>query len=293
MTEVQLAEQSKKVGFATEAVQGTSLLDVARSIPSEKIAKNIKAWREQYLANTPYPHIALENFFDPNIINLLVANFPSPNFDGWTITHDPTGHFEQKFNLASYEKIPSQLRLFIDILNSRLFVQFLEELTGIDGLIPDPYLIGGGLHMLARGGRLGLHIDFNRHKEMRLDRRLNILVYLNPEWKKEWGGSLELWNEDVSQKGREYMPLANTLVVFSTTEKSYHGHPDPLTCPADIYRKSIALYYYTNGRPSEEIGADHTTVFKLRPGEKQTYPIKYVLKQLTPPLIWQALARHR
>src|SRR5262249_3578204 len=96
----------------------------------------------------------------------------------------------------------------------------------------------------------------------------------------------------VSQKVREYMPLANTLVVFSTTEKSYHGHPDPLTCPAGVYRRSVALYYYTNGRPSEEIAPDHTTLFKLRPGEKQTYATKYVLKQLTPPLIWQTLARY-
>jgi 2OG-Fe(II) oxygenase superfamily len=286
-----IMEQSAILELAPDATQLASLFDVGRVIPSEKIAQNINVWRERYATNTPYPHIALENFFDPDLIKVLVANFPSPKLSDWKITHDATGHFEEKFNLSSYESIPSPLRLFIDILNSRPFVEFLEDLTGIDGLIPDPHLIGGGLHMLARGGRLGLHIDFNRHKKMRLDRRLNALLYLNLQWKREWGGSLELWNEDVSRKCREYMPLANTLVVFSTTEKAYHGHPDPLTCPADVYRKSVALYYYTNGRPAEESAAVHTTMFKLRPGEKRTFSLKYVLKRLTPPLIWDALAR--
>jgi Rps23 Pro-64 3,4-dihydroxylase Tpa1-like proline 4-hydroxylase len=271
----------------------TNLLDVRQILPIKKIATNMKAWRQQYAANVPYPHIALENFFDLDIIKPLVASFPSPKLEDWTITHDSTGHFEQKFNLASYELIPNPLRLFIDALNCRLFLEFLEELTGIEGLIPDPHLAGGGLHMLGRGGRLGVHIDFNRHKKMQLDRRLNALVYLNPDWKNEWGGSLELWNDDVSKKCREYPPLANTLVVFSTTERSYHGHPDPLTCPPDVYRKSVALYYYTNGRPTEEIGANHSTMFKLRPGEKKSYPLIYILKQLTPPVIWRALARHR
>jgi 2OG-Fe(II) oxygenase superfamily len=294
MSSMQVLGPSQSPKFtSTEACDITSLLDLNRAIPNEKIEKNLAAWRDQYQNNAPYPHIALENFFDPGLIATLVANFPSPKFGGWRITHDATGHFEQKFNLSSYELIPAPLRLFIDVLNSRPFLEFLEQLTGIDGLIPDPHLIGGGLHMLRRGGRLGIHIDFNRHKKMQLDRRLNALVYLNPEWKREWGGSLELWNDDVSKKCREYLPLANTLVIFSTTGKSYHGHPDPLTCPPDVYRRSIALYYYTNGCPSEEVRADHTTVFKLRPGEQRSYSLKYVLKQLTPPLIWQALARNR
>lgn len=263
---------------------------VDQVVDLDRLDANVGEWAHSYQTAAPYPHIAIPDFLKPGVVEQLIDVFPAPSSPDWTVTHDKTGHFEQKFNMVKYEKFPDPIRNFFDIMNSRPIVEFLEQLTGIDGLVPDPHFYGGGLHMLTRGGRLGLHVDFNRHKKMQLDRRLNALLYLNPVWKPEWNGSLELWNEDVSQKVAAYPPIANQLVVFSTTEKSYHGHPDPLECPEDVRRRSLALYYYTNGRPEEEVAADHTTRFKLRPGEKQKWSPKMIAKQITPPVLWEMLA---
>ncbi|TYO60757.1 2OG-Fe(II) oxygenase, partial [Bradyrhizobium hipponense] len=164
---------------------------------------------------------------------------------------------------------------------------FLERLTGIEGLIPDPYLLGGGLHMIPRGGRLAIHADFNIHKKLRLDRRLNLLLYLNYDWKEEWGGALELWDKDVKTKERAYLPIANRMVVFSTTDTAYHGHPDPLRSPKGKYRRSIALYYYTNGRPEDERSADHSTIFRMRPNEVRKRMALDMVKPFVPPIVWQ------
>jgi len=180
----------------------------------------------------------------------------------------------------------------VETLNAPIFLRFLERLVGIDGLIPDPYLSGGGLHMTPRGGRLGIHADFNFHKKLKLDRRLNLLLYLNHNWPPEWGGEFELWDKDVKTKVKSYFPIANRLVVFSTTDISFHGHPDPLNCPRGQYRKSIALYYYSNGRPAEERSEFHSTVFKARPDDRFS-AIRGVVRQLIPPVVWEIGRRLR
>ena len=148
--------------------------------------------------------------------------------------------------------------------------------------------------MIPRGGRLGVHADFNIHKKLGLDRRLNLLLYLNYNWQPEWGGELELWDKDVQSKVKGYLPVANRVVVFSTTDIAFHGHPDPLNCPKGMYRRSIALYYYTKGRPAEEQSGAHSTVFKARPDDvKRLSVVRNVFRQLTPPIVWEILRRLR
>ena len=163
----------------------------------------------------------------------------------------------------------SATRALLYQLNSSVFIDFLETLTGIRGLIPDPHFWGGGVHQIVRGGFLKVHTDFNRHPRLKLDRRLNLLLYLNPEWQEEWGGHLELWDRGMAKCGKRILPIFGRCVVFSTTDFSNHGHPDPLNCPEGMTRKSLALYYYSNGRPSSETAGKHySTSFRRRPGEK-------------------------
>ena len=143
-------------------------------------------------------------------------------------------------------------------------------MTGINEiLIPDPYLIGGGLHELRNDGFLNIHADFNRHPKMKLDRRLNILIYLNKDWKNEYGGQLQLWDKNMKKCEQNIVPTFNRMVIFSTTDSSYHGNPIKVCHPKLISRKSIAMYYYSNGRPSSEnqLG-DHSTIFRKRPDTK-------------------------
>lgn len=148
-------------------------------------------------------------------------------------------------------------------------MEFLEQLTGIQGLVPDPHFIGGGLHQIPRGAKLGIHADFNRYARLKLDRRINALFFLNRDWDPAWGGQLELWDREMKECRRRVDPIFNRLVVFNTTSDSYHGHPDPLACPEHVTRKSIAFYYYSNGRPLRERRIAHSTLWQRRPGHER------------------------
>ncbi|MCK1597306.1 2OG-Fe(II) oxygenase [Bradyrhizobium sp. 164] len=250
--------------------------------------RHAETWADQYRTNRPFPHIGIDDFFDQGIISRLIASYPGEFDASWNRTFLDAGAYEeQKLGLDRFEDFPPYIQQFINALNSRLFLGFLEQLTGVEALIPDPYLLGGGLHMIPRGGRLAIHADFNTHKKLRLDRRLNLLLYLNYGWQEEWGGALELWDRDVRTKERAYLPIANRIVVFSTTDTAYHGHPDPLRSPKGKYRRSIALYYYTNGRPEEEKSADHSTIFKMRPNEVRRRNALDAVKPFVPPIVWQ------
>jgi 2OG-Fe(II) oxygenase superfamily len=277
------------VGPARRSVSiDTEYFGIRSFLPVEKMAQYGKAWTQQYRNNRPFPHIGIDDFFDEGIIKELVASYPGEFDASWNRTFLDAGLYEeQKLGLDRLEDFPPYIQQFVNALNSRIFVEFLERLTGVDGLIPDPYLAGGGLHMIPRGGRLAIHADFNTHRKLRLDRRLNLLVYLNYDWQEEWGGALELWDKDVRTKEKAYLPIANRMVVFTTTDTAYHGHPDPLTSPKGKYRRSIALYYYTNGRPEDEKSDDHTTIFKMRPNEVRRRRALDVVKPFVPPIVWQ------
>ena len=188
-------------------------------------------------------------------------------------------------------------------LNSQPFLEFLQQLTGIkETLIPDPYFEGGGFHEIKPGGYFKMHVDFHKHKLTKLDRRLNILVYLNEDWKEEYGGHFELWERDMSKCVTRILPQFNRLAMFSTTDFSWHGLPDPLTCPPDRSRRSIALYYYTNGRPEGEVNvgdkARITTTFATRDGQdsgkmKVFNSMVNLANDLLPPIIVKAIKKFR
>ena len=194
-----------------------------------------------YQSASPFPHIVIDDLLDPAMLRQVAAEYPS--LEGFS-------HFDRDQERLKYqfvpENIPSALtRNLLAELNSVAFVTFLEKMTGIDGLIPDPHFTGGGLHLTKRGGHLGVHADFNLHGELKLERRLNLIVYLNDDWDDSYGGHLELWDTEMKACEVKVAPHIGRAVVFSTTLDSYHGHPDPLTCPPDRDRRSIATYYYT------------------------------------------------
>ncbi|MFL2878651.1 MAG: 2OG-Fe(II) oxygenase [Candidatus Pelagibacter sp.] len=161
----------------------------------------------------------------------------------------------------------------------------MNSITGIEEtLIPDPYFYGGGLHQIFKGGFLKVHSDFYLHPKMKLDRRLNILIYLNEDWREEYGGALELWDKDMKKCEKKMFPELNNVCIFSTDHRSFHGHPNPLNCPENISRNSIALYYYSVGRPdTEKVYKDkNTTNWKNRLNideVKNTYNFKDYLRK--------------
>ena len=219
-----------------------------------------RSLHEQYAGADPFPHIVIDGLFDDRVLDRVVAEFPKPDEMRWMTFDSPT---EKKLGYYhEHSTITPALRAFLEALNGFETLLFLEELTGIEGLIPDPYFGGGGLHQIEPGGFLKIHADFNVHPKLKIDRRLNMLTYMNKEWAEEWGGHLELWNESMTECRTRIAPLFNRTVIFSTTDTSFHGHPHPLASPAGVTRKSVSLYYYTAGRPAAEQTVPHDTIFR-------------------------------
>jgi Rps23 Pro-64 3,4-dihydroxylase Tpa1-like proline 4-hydroxylase len=241
----------------------------------------------------PFAHIVIDNFLPDSILNEVLNEFPNPDEIQWKEFDNKS---EKKLASVSEQQMGHATRFLLYQLNSSTFITFLEKLTGIDGIIPDPHFVGGGLHQIKPGGYLKIHADFNKNTRLKLDRRLNLLLYLNKDWSEGYGGHLELWDVKMKACQRKILPIFNRCVIFSTTDFSYHGHPNPLTCPDNRTRKSLALYYYSNGRPSEEVGSPHTTIFRERPNENLKESIswskgaKIFIKKLVPPIFIDLLS---
>jgi Rps23 Pro-64 3,4-dihydroxylase Tpa1-like proline 4-hydroxylase len=198
----------------------------------------------KYQGSSPYPHIVLENFLNPAILDKCIAEFNKLNeTDGWI---NYKHYNEDKRGLNKLDLLPDTIKGTINELNSPEFLQFLSTITGIANLQKDDGLEGGGIHQSTRGGYLNIHADFTVHPHHRnWQRRVNVLVYLNKEWEEEWGGKLELWDKEMKACEAKILPIFDRCVIFNTDADSYHGHPEPMTCPEGVYRRSIALYYYT------------------------------------------------
>jgi Rps23 Pro-64 3,4-dihydroxylase Tpa1-like proline 4-hydroxylase len=218
--------------------------------------------RIHYQMAYPFPHQVIDIAADSRMMDMVHDAFPKKEDVQWW-NYDNA--LEKKLAFDRVHELPTPLKLLLCEMNSGPFIDFLEKLTGIRGLIPDPHFAGGGLHNIERGGKLDIHADFNWHKRMELHRRINVILYLNKDWESEYGGELELWDEKMQSVQVSVLPLFNRMVVFNTTDFSYHGHPNPLTCPEDMTRKSVALYYYSSSRPQTEISESHSTLYQRRP----------------------------
>jgi Rps23 Pro-64 3,4-dihydroxylase Tpa1-like proline 4-hydroxylase len=219
----------------------------------------------KYRTNSPFPHISIEGVLPERIAEQAYLEIESTDVPQEKVNYSTF----LKHRLSDRERIGPIVGAVIDALNSDRFLRFLEQLTGIGRLIADPALEGGGIHRIGTGGFLKVHTDFNFHRIAGLFRRLNILIYFNPDWKEEWGGAIELWDRDMSRCVAGYAPLWNRAVIFSTTDESFHGHPDPLNTPEGKFRNSIALYYYTKEAPAEgyRFKQSELTNYQARPGE--------------------------
>lgn len=232
----------------------------------------------QYESADPYPNIVIDNFLPEQIMDLVlkeVTNYTDWYCDGETHVKNnqinkfftPVGGpgFGEEYFHSSISNLKNKCPFTMTVLNyfnSQEMLTFLEDLTGIKNLIADPYWFGGGLHKVTNGGKLGVHVDFNIHKFLNVYRRINLLLYLNKDWKDEYNGFLELWEPDKSKCVQKIKPIFNRAVIFNITDDAYHGHPVPLNIPEEVARYSLALYYYTQDRPEHEKGPYHEVLWK-------------------------------
>jgi hypothetical protein len=244
----------------------------------QDLAEQARQHNTDYTGNHPFPNIYFDDFFDPDYLRGVLAEFPDLAKKKDKIHYNNPN--ENKHAGKGEFDMGPRTKALVHYLHSQPFLEFLQELTGIEEtLLPDPYLEGGGFHEIKPGGFLKLHVDFHKHKLSHLDRRLNLLVYLNEDWEDSYGGHFELWERDMSRCAVRIAPLFNRVALFSTTGDSWHGHPDPLGCPDNRSRKSLALYYYTNGRPKGELKSSEqsriTTTFVERKGIDSSAMTRY------------------
>lgn len=243
---------------------------------------DVAALRAQYARGEPFPFFVIDGLLESSFAAAVAAAYP---------TFDTAKQLGFAFNAVNERKkvqvtdralFPDPVGRLSDALASPEFLAQLSAITGIPKLLADPRLFGGGMHVTGPHGRLDVHVDFNvlaYGDEPQLYRRLNLLLYLNPDWNAEWGGQVEFWDRDVTHCVQRYVPILNRCVVFETSEISYHGVA-PLTCPASEVRRSFAAYYYTLEPANNEATATHSTIFRARPNERLRAAVLMPAEQL-------------
>jgi len=210
----------------------------------------------KYVNASPFPHVVIKDFFNEKDLRACAQSIEEKKDTlKWKVQRRVTEHQINKRWIEDITLMPPAVKKILWKLHSTEFLLFLKELTGIEGIIDDPYNLGGGIHCTSKGGKLNIHKDFDYNKETSLFRRINVLVFLNEEWRKEWNGDLEFWDKTLKSKEVSIAPTFNTMVIFNTDNQALHGCPIPLECPPDRHRLSLATYYYTysSGESSREL----------------------------------------
>ncbi len=198
--------------------------------------------RQSYKTAKPYPHLVIDDLFNPELLDRLVADFPKPKNRDWLV-------WDTKNELKTTSRGINGLSLFTQMfclwLNSQDVINAIESIVGIDNLVGDPLFHGAGLHEMYRDGWLEMHADYTKHFSLPLMRRINILIYLNRDWNTDWGGELVLQDSNNQQNKISYAPYFNRTIIFPTTAKTLHGVPNHLSCPINYSRKLLSIYYWT------------------------------------------------
>eukprot|EP00927_Polykrikos_kofoidii_P004326 TRINITY_DN11710_c0_g1_i5.p1 TRINITY_DN11710_c0_g1~~TRINITY_DN11710_c0_g1_i5.p1 ORF type:complete len:729 (+),score=38.20 TRINITY_DN11710_c0_g1_i5:47-2233(+) len=261
-------------GLWWEAVQTFSGSSPAR----QHLERQAKTQARQSKLNGYSPHWALDGLLPEPWLQRVAQEIPESDGDSRGCLHDKAwscfskseqdSHYQNSKNQLEGEQFTGPAtQLLFGFLRSPSWVGFLESTLGIQRLIPDPSMLGAGIHNTLKGGFLKLHADFNYNDEMMLHRRVNILLFLNDDWKEEFGGHVELWNQNVTSCGVRALPIMGRIVAFRSTDFILHGHPHPLTPPRGRSRRSIAMYYYTTSRPRHECFGGRCTVHNIAWGK--------------------------
>jgi hypothetical protein len=253
---------------------------------------------EEYRTADPFPHIVMDGILPEPLIQKVFAHFPKKRLAN-DVVFD-IGYAGQHKRQVMPEECDGFVREFFHFMNSKPILSFIEGLTGIKGLLPDPYFSGGGFHETTRGGKLGIHADFRINEKLNLQRRVNLLIYLNETWSDDWLGHLELWDKEMKTCRARVAPIWNRCVVFSTDAHTWHGHPDELQTPDGIVRRSIALYYYTASKHIFDEVPNLGTLYQPRPddpaavkAEARRFKTDEYLRDWLPPIVFRGINRLR
>jgi len=220
----------------------------------------------------PIKHIIINDFLSDSMYDLIKKEYPENIDESWWKYENP---LEVKFTNDKINNYSANIKNLFHSLSNDKVINKVGKIFNIDNLEYDPYCHGAGLHMMPRNGRLNMHLDYEKHPILNKQRRLNIIMYLNDDWNEEWNGATELWDENMDKCVIKSFPKKNTAILFVTTEKSWHGVPERIVCPKNVYRKTIAFYYISdiiNKSSTKKLGSNNTgfrekAVFVRRPQE--------------------------
>jgi hypothetical protein len=239
---------------------------------SKSVFEDSRKYGDSFVHASPFKHTVIENFFEPNFAERLLADFPA--FDPALATNEIYGGAWGKAVNTRIRLISPAYEELYELILSTEFLDLMSQISGIPGLLHDPSHYGGGTHENRQGQDLDPHVDFNYDEQQKLHRRLNLIIYLNKGWKAEWGGSLEIHSNPrrpLENQIRSYEPLFNRAVLFETNEYSWHGFPKIELPDGERHRsrKSISIYLYTRERPAEEVAPVHGTFYVHRPLDRR------------------------
>ena len=245
----------------------------------------VKELRERLRSAAPFPHLLVEGWFHPTLLELMHEEFDE--------SHGPpmkalVGRQESTRRTRPASNLGPASQLYFDIVNSGWFARFLSELIGVDHLIVDTELFGGGLHETRKGGWFSVHCDFDRHKRTGLNNMMVMITYLNKAWQPEWSGALELWDHDGKNRVSSIEPEFGRTFLMPHSDHSYHGHPHPLNPPEGVVRRSVATYYYANPFARIDRSQRRSSRFLFRgiPDRIQQFG-----NAITPPVLWNLIER--
>lgn len=230
-----------------------------------------------HVEDHPFKYAIIENFLPLDFANKIYRELRDlkPN-ESWYQYESP---FEKKLATDKWVNFPGYTKKFLQSTFTSMMINEIEKRFEIEGLVGDPALRGGGIHMHEPGGFLDIHADFNIHPKLKLHRRMNGILFINRDWEDEWGGCLEFWSKDMKTCEKKIAPKFNRLVLFEITDDSYHGLPEPVKCPEGHRRMSLAFYLYSGDRPEDQKSQAHSTLFKARPGDTTTPDIELLRAQ--------------
>ncbi|NJO95681.1 MAG: 2OG-Fe(II) oxygenase [Pleurocapsa sp. CRU_1_2] len=228
---------------SSDLAASSNLLDLTAFTKALDTLRNESdSLRQSYATAKPYPHVVIDDLFQPELLDRLLADFPEPGSRDWLLWDT---HNELKSTSRGIEGLSTFTQMFSLWLNSVDVVKTIESIVGINNLVGDPSFHGAGLHEMHRDGWLAMHADYTRHFSMPLMRRINVLIYLNRDWDASWGGELALQDATDENSRVSYPCYFNRTIIFPTTAKTFHGVPTHLSCPPNRSRKLLSIYYWS------------------------------------------------
>jgi hypothetical protein len=284
ITKMEANHMGQSITACLEPITAGTWSTSVEELINPAVLADVESFGRAYRSNAPTPHITIDNFLRPEVAARIAEGFPTLD-QMPTIFREPMSY---KGQLSDIDRHWPRFSPVFRTLQSDEFRQFIGCISGIDRLLPDPMLAGGGLHQSPRSGFLDLHVDANYHPfDKSLHRRVNIIIYVTPNWREEWGGQLEFWSDrrhKPDQLANGVVPVFNRAIIFNTTRTSWHG-VSAVSCPEGIARRSLALYYYTHDRPTSEVYPDSSVIWmnKSVAWKRAIYPVmNAVIAQVKP-----------